>query len=548
MDPKKMELYYEELRRMKELKEKDYKRIFKNGKNDNQVERIPNRHQIRKELYKIVNPNQKYDFEEYHNYQKKERSEREDIDICILGGGSTGTYLARRIAFKYPSKKILFIEKSDSLSGDIYSSSFDPLKTFYTEYFLEFGNQITFEKDEKMKHVCEILGIEREKERSKRLYQYFLRSKLEGINRFYLNEDDVSFDLKNEIKEYLKKNHNIYSFFEESTRFTFGLENELSEVSFDDEILVSLSDEGKHFHLGKNGLDKIGNESLYSSIYSILEREEKMVDWKKKGEEICEKLMEKYHKLEFEQIKNSRFQFSLYPNRNHYYLLQTRCESFEVLNQDDIEVSLLYQDGMTLNRKKIRTKELYITYDLEDLMSIYKWDLYYQKLIREKIEKKPIFEFYIYFEDDSKIPRCNLITDGKINVFEHYEGKVYYGKSYQAIWEDKIEVNIQKGMIYHEGLIEVVWEEMKKYYEREDIPKGSKISWRYQKYGIKRWNRLKNESLEKIKKKIRYPFTDKVNVYYLHQNVSLLPHHWEGAIEEVESLFEESSILDMSLL
>ena len=97
-------------------------------------------------------------------------------------------------------------------------------------------------------------------------------------------------------------------------------------------------------------------------------------------------------------------------------------------------------------------------------------------------------------------------------------------------------------------MINIIWEEMKKYYGKEDIPKASKISWRYHKDGIKRWNYSKNESLEEIKKKIRYPFTDKVNVYYLHQNISLLPHHWEGAIEEIESLFVDNSILEMSLL
>lgn len=545
MDPQKMELYYEELRRMKELKKKDYKNIFRNDIKDNVIEKVPNRHQIRKEL---KNPNQNKDFKEYHTYIKRERNEKEDIDICILGGGPTGTYLARRLAFENPSKRILLIEKTNSLSEDIDSSSFSPLKTFYTEYFLEFGNQRTFEKDLKMKHVCEILGIEKEKERNRRPYSYYLRSKLNESLRFNLDEDDLSFDIKNEVKEYLKKNHNIYSFFEESTRFTFELEKELNKVSFNDDILSLLSDEGKCFHLGKNGLDRIENESLYSILYTILERDEKRVEWKKNGEEICQKLMEKYHQISFEQMKNSRFQFSLYSNRNHFYLLQTRCESFEVYDKDDIEVSLLYQDGTITNRKKVQTKELYITYDLDDLMSIYKWDLYYQRMIREKIETRPYFEFYVYFEDDSKIPQYNLITDGKINVFEHYEGKVYYGRSYRDIWYDKININIQKEMIYEEKIIEIIWEEMKKYYERGDIPKGSKISWKYEREGMKRWNRLKNESLGEIKNCIRYPFTDKVNVYYLHQNISLLPHHWEGAIEEVESLFEESSILDMSLL
>ncbi len=368
------------------------------------------------------------------------------------------------------------------------------------------------------------------------------------MERFYLQEDDKRFELKREVDEYMKKNYGIYSFFEESTRFKIGMDDELMNISFEDELLSTLTDEGKSFHLGKNGLYSIKNQSVYTWFYDLSIQNEKSVYYKKSGEGICEKLMEKYHQITFEQMKNSRFHFQLYPTRNHYLLLQTRCESFMVNDKDNIEISLYYQDGISSNRKKIRTKELYITYSVEELIDIYKWEEYYTRIIREDIEKRPIFEFYIYFEDTSKIPEYNLYTDGKIDQFEHYEGNIYYGVSYKEIWDNKIGWNIQKEMIEEERIIDIVWCEMKKYYEREDIPRGSKVSWRYEKNGIKRWNRLKRERLDEIKKKIRYPFTDKVNVYYVNEDVSLLQNHWEGAIEEVEVFFEESSILDMSLL
>jgi hypothetical protein len=548
MDPQKMELYYEELRRMKELKKKDYKRIFRNGEGDNKVERVLNRHQIQRELYKINMNQKKIDFDEYHSFIQKEVNEKEDIDICILGGGPTGTYLARRMAYEYPSKKILLVEKGESVGGHIYSSSFEPLKSFYTEYNIEFGNGKVIEKDIKMKHLCEILGIEKEKERERRLYQYYLRNKLNGIERFEMGEEEKSYELKEKVDEYIKKNYGIYSFFEESTRFKIETEDEFMKISFEDELLSSLSDEGKDFHLGKNGLYEIKNQSLYTWIYDLSIKNEKRIEFKISGEGICEKLVEKYHRLTFEQMKNSRFRFELYPTRNHYLLLQTRCESFIVNNPNNIEISLLYQDGFQSNRTKIRSKELYITYPVDDLINIYRWDIYYTKMIKESIESRPIFEFYIYFEDTSNIPEWGIYTDAKIHRFERYMGNVYYGVSYKEIWDDKIDKRVEKEMKEDERLINIIWEEMKKYYQRDDIPKGKKISWRYEKGGVKRWNRIYKNRLEEIKKKIRYPFTDKVNVYYVNEDVSLLQDHWEGAIEEVESFFGESSILDMSLL
>ncbi len=548
MDPQKMELYYEELRRMKELKKKDYKRIFRNGEGDNKVERVLNRHQIQRELHKINMNQKKIDFDEYHSFIQKEVNEKEDIDICILGGGPTGTYLARRMAYEYPSKKILLVEKGESVGGHIYSSSFEPLKSFYTEYNIEFGNGKVIEKDIKMKHLCEILGIEKEKERERRLYQYYLRNKLNGIERFEMGEEEKSYELKEKVDEYIKKNYGIYSFFEESTRFKIETEEEFMKISFEDELLSSLSDEGKDFHLGKNGLYEIKNQSLYTWVYDLSIKNEKRIEFKISGEGICEKLVEKYHRITFEQMKNSRFRFELYPTRNHYLLLQTRCESFVVNNQNDIEVSLLYQDGFQSNRTKIRSKELYITYQVDELINIYRWDIYYTKMIKDSIESRPIFEFYIYFEDTSNIPEWGIYTDGKIHRFERYMGNVYYGVSYKEIWDDKIDKRVEKEMKEDERLINIIWEEMKKYYQRDDIPKGKKISWRYEKGGVKRWNRIYKNRLEEIKKKIRYPFTDKVNVYYVNEDVSLLQDHWEGAIEEVESFFGESSILDMSLL
>ncbi len=548
MDPHKMELYYEELRRMKELKKKDYKRIFRNGEGDNKLDKVPNRHHIQRELYKMNMNQKKIDFDEYHTFLRRDIEEREDVDICILGGGPTGTYLARRMAYEYPSKKIILVEKSESVSGSIYSSSFEPLKSFYTEYYIEFGNGKVIEKDVKMKHLCEILGIDKEKERGQSSNQYYLRNKLNGIERFDMVEEEESYELKGDIDEYIKKNYGIYSFFEESTRFKIEMDEEFMKVSFEDELLSSLSDESKDFHLGKNGLYEIKNQSLYTWVYDLSIQNEKRVEFKISGEGICEKLIEKYYPITFEQMKNSRFHFDLYPTRNHYLLLQTRCESFQVYDKDNIEVSLLYQDGIQLNRTKIRSKELYITYPVDELMDIYRWDIYYMKMIKESIESRPIFEFYIYFEDTSKIPNFNIYTDGKIHRFEHYIGNVYYGVSYKEIWDDKVYKRVEKEMKEEERLINIVWEEMKKYYNREDIPRGKKISWRYEKGGVKRWNRIYKNRLEEIKKKIRYPFTDKVNVYYVNEDVSLLQNHWEGAIEEVEGFFGESSILDMSLL
>jgi hypothetical protein len=39
------------------------------------------------------------------------------IDFVVVGGGITGTYLARRLSSQFPNKKVLLVEKSDRMGG-----------------------------------------------------------------------------------------------------------------------------------------------------------------------------------------------------------------------------------------------------------------------------------------------------------------------------------------------------------------------------------------------------------------------------------------------
>ena len=172
--------------------------------------------EITREVYNLGNP---WLSSWEYNYQKRVKpASPKEIDVVVVGGGITGTYLARRLSTQYPLLKILLIEKSNRIGGKLFSSYLGPDSNPHNTA-LEYGGMRIFSSIQpRITKLVEFLNLTRVEVPYSAPNNIF-----SGRTRAFLNSDlfpntnDVYFvdDGEKDVSVFSTVNDNIYAKFDE---------------------------------------------------------------------------------------------------------------------------------------------------------------------------------------------------------------------------------------------------------------------------------------------------------------------------------------------
>lgn len=489
-----------------------------------------------------------------------------EIDIVIVGGGITGTYMARRLSSQFPLLKILLIEKTDRIGGRLFSSYLgtdgNPLDTA-----LEYGGMRFFPSIQpRITKLVEMLDL------SKVEVPYSAPNNLfSGRTRTFLNKDlfpntkDVYFlePQEDDAVVFDTINDNIYAKFVEygvnpnplyESRISAFQNLELSKLAYRTEVMkgpTTISTENYRRYSNITGYDSMfyGNSNFIILAYehTSLNTFDSAQYFVKEGyEQVPIQCINPFSSISFNDVKKQNF------TTNKLLLMNTELLKFDAT--DDNKVQITVTDGN--ENATFKVKKLFITAPTNTLQSIQGFPSEYFNKITTVTKQLPLFKIFLYYDTnwwqnlgfsigrsttDMPIDQVWFYNDNTLMVYAVVENAEFW--SAQLPSSEQIEL-IGVNSPYP-SFLSYLMTFVKKVFKDyiDDVPFPNKIGWKYWENGGAFWNALDNTSPNKSIYDTEVDLINVLgkngNVNYINNDISLNQGWTEGSLEIVDQFLKD---------
>ena len=488
-----------------------------------------------------------------------------DVDIVVIGGGITGTYMARRLSSQFPSQKILLIEKSNRIGGRYLSSYLGTSGNPYNTA-LEYGGMRIFSSIQpRITKLVELLGL------TLVAVPYVAPNNLfSGRTRTFLNSNlfpntkEVYFLEPSEENEVVFNtvNSNIYSIFEEygvnpnplyEPRLIAFQNPELSSLCFRNEVTqgpIQISTEDYRRFSNITGYTGFfyGNGNFASLSYeniSLNGFDETQYFVEEGFELVPQTCIDPFNIISFNNLKNKNFV------SNNLLLMDTELLSFSPTNNNRVKMTVS-NGGETFS---FDSKKLYITTPVDKLQSIEGFPDEYNNKFVNTLTKIPLFKIFLYYEtnwwNDYGFSIGRSTTDMPIDQVWFYNDNtlmVYAVREDAEFWAPQLPYPEQFDLInvtspYPSFLTYLMSFIKKVFKDYTDVPFPDKIGWKYWDNGGFFWNGINFNSSDKsiydIEMEMIYIYGNDGNVNYLSYDISLNQGWGEGSIEIIDQFLKD---------
>lgn len=506
-----------------------------------------------------------------YNFNKNHRNRitppLNEIDFTIIGGGITGTYLARRLSTEFPDSKILVIEKSDRIGGKFKSLYLgDDPESNPNNTALEYGGMRIFPSIQpRITELISMLGL------TKVVVPYVAGNNLfSGRTKTFTNdalfpytkeayflepeeEDEVVFSTINE---------NTYAIFDKygespnplyENRVIVFKNPEFSSLSFRDEITkgpIPISTENYNRFANITGYTSFfwGNRNFATMSFenTALNTFDSTQYFVEKGfQQVPEKCIETFSNLTFEQVKNKNY------SSNKMVLKESELTKFSNTN-NKVQVTISNNNQLTT----FNTNKLFITAPVDTLYSIEGFPDEYFNLFLRSMEGLPLFKMFLYYEtnwwNDLGFSIGRSTTDMPIDQVWFYNNNtlmVYAVNQDADFWAPQLpypsQIDLINTDLEQQPFIEYLMKFVKKVFKDSiDVPLPDKVSWQYWSNGGFFWNAFdfttfQKSSIYDISNKMINVNGNNGNVFYLSNDISLNQGWGEGSIEIVDQFLQD---------
>lgn len=504
----------------------------------------------------------------------------EEIDMVVIGGGITGTYLARRLTRQFPLSKILLIEKSDRIGGKLLSSYLGPGENSYGTA-LEYGGMRIFPSIQpritKLIDLLDLKKVEVPYSVPKNLFSG--RSRTFTNNELFPKTEEVYFVDESEKNEVVFNtiNNNIYAKFQEYSvdpsplyepRVIAFKNPGLSGLCFHSEVTKGVTPISTENY--RRYADITGYTSLFfgSGNYAALAYENISLNsfdatqyFVKGGyQQVPIGCVDTFTSISLSNLKNKR------NIANSSILMNTELLNFT--RTSDNKVQLTVSNGS--ENVTFKSKKLFVTVPIDKLNSIGGFPSGYYNKFEPLLRKLPLFKIFMQYDqswwdsDNFNFSTGRNTTEMPINQVWFYNENtlmVYAVGQDAEFWGPQLTSLEQVGLIdvsspypsFLSYLMSFVKTVFKDYI---DVPFPNRIGWKYWTTGGCFWNNLDvdfpDKSIYDIETEMINVFGEAGNVNYISNDISLNQGWTEGSIEIVDQFlndkFNMNGILDISKL
>lgn len=509
-----------------------------------------------------------YNFDKNNSQRNISPVPLNEIDYVVIGGGITGTYLARRLSSQFPNSKILLIEKSNRIGGKYESLylGYDPVTNPY-DTALEYGGMRIFPSIQpRITELISMLGL------TKIAVPYVApnnlfsgRTKTFLNNGLFPNTNEVYFleEAEKDANIFNTVNVNTYAIFDEygqsdnplyENRVVVYKNQEFSSLSFRDTITkgptpISTEDYTRFANITGYTSFYWGNRNFATMSFenTSLNTFDSTQYFIQKGfQQVPEKCIESFSNLTFSNLKSKNY------SSNKMVLKDSELTKFSNTSDNKVQISISNNNETTT----FNVNKLFITVPVDRLYSIEGFpDEYYNRFLRS-MEGLPLFKIFLYYDtnwwNDLGFSVGRSTTDMPIDQVWFYNNNtllVYAVNQDADFWAPQLPYPRQIDLINSDTVthpfMEYLMKFVKKMFENYiDVPFPDKIGWEYWSNGGFFWNSFDFTTFEK--KSIYDISSDMINVYgnngnvfYLSNDISLNQGWGEGSIEIVDQFLED---------
>lgn len=486
----------------------------------------------------------------------------EEIDMVVVGGGITGTYLARRLATQFPNFKILLIEKSNRIGGKLLSSYLGPDDNPYNTA-LEFGAMRLFPSIQprisKLVDLLDLTKVEVPYSVPQNLFSG--RTKTFTNNQLFPNTEEAYFLEPSEqnVVVFSTINDNIYAKFEEygvdpsplyEPRVVAFKNPGLSGLCFHSEVTkgeTPISTENYRRYADITGYTSFffgsGNYAAlaYENI-SLNDYDASQFFVEEGYQQVPVGCVETFTVIPFDNLKNRR------NIANSSILMNTELLSFTPTN--DNKVLMTVSNG--IENVTFKSKKLFVTVPIDTLGSIGGFPTGYYNQFEPALRKLPLFKVFLQYDtnwwDSLGFTIGRSTTEMPINQVWFYNDNtlmVYAVGQDAEFWGPQLPTLEQISLtdVYPSFLSYLMSFIKKVFNEYTDVPFPDKIGWKYWTVGGCFWNNLDvtspNKSIYDIEMEMVNVFGEQGNVNYISNDISLNQGWTEGSIELVDQFLKD---------
>lgn len=497
------------------------------------------------------------------------------FDYVIIGAGCTGSYLARRLQYLFPSAKILIIEKTIKYGGRHQShylkSKFNPKNIAY-----EYGGMRYYPSiHPRVSKILKLLNIKSSQindqppnninyVRSHAFTNNFVFPESDKI--YYIHENELNKNVFTLVNNSIKKTIGKYSknIADYENRKKFFNIPKYSELPFSSIIGndvtrsgIGISHENYNRYIDLTGYSNVFSDMSFSvgSVENLaLENRDMSMFFVQKGfNQIEKKLLKRFNIVgdikQTKKLKHCIIYNSIFTKfkKKHNYI---NCYFKQILSNQDPE----FETCSYLSKHKIKTKNLFICTQKKFNTQIKGFNKKYSELLNDITISFNVVKIYLKYNNnwwnklgftnegknitDLFISQAWFYDENTILIYSLYDSATFW----KGILPYKIQrefVDVNSDNLYN--LSNILTDQLKKIFTCNDIPFPNKISWNYWNEALSFWKSYKNElsntvNIEHLRNKIHYPFGIKGGIYSINSDFSLNQGWSEGCLEEVDQI------------
>jgi hypothetical protein len=485
-----------------------------------------------------------------------------EIDIVIVGGGITGTYMARRLSSQFPLLRILLIEKTERIGGRLLSSYLGPQGN-PLETALEYGGMRIFPSIQpRITKLIEMLDLTKvpvpyvspNNLFSGRTYTFLNNQLFPNTNEVYfLESTEASGNVFTTI------NDNIYATFEQygldpspfyEARVLAFKNSELSRLSFCNEVTegptpISTENYRRYanitgytdFFYGKGSYTALAYENI-----SLNDFDTTQFFIQKGYEQVPINCIDPFTTISFDDLKNKTYV------NNDLLLMETELLKFSPTNDNKVEIKV-FNGTETLT---LKTSKLFITTPTISIQSIEGFPDEYCNKLRFNLGELQLFKIFLYYDtnwwSDLGFSVGRSTTDMPIDQVWFYNENtlmVYAVINDADFWGAQLPTPEQISLIDVTGnnppaFLTYLMSFITKVFKDSiaEVPFPDKIGWKYWLSGGAFWNGLNitlpGKNIYELENEMINVFGINGNVNYISNDISLNQGWTEGSLEIVD--------------
>jgi len=505
------------------------------------------------------------------------------IDFVVVGGGITGTYLARRLSSQFPDKKVLLVEKSDRIGGRLLSSYLGEGENPYNTA-LEFGGMRFFPsiqpRTDKLvgllnlnKVIMPVVAPSSIFSGRTHTFPFSTPGLFPDTNQVYFlqpaEQDGIVFAsiTGNILAKFAEYGVNPGPMYPE--RLIAFKDPDLSGLSFRNEVTqgptpVSTENYRRYANItGYTGLFYIGGNFLCVSYEDIaLNGVDSTQYFVEEGYgQVPQKCASTFTNVSFQNIKNKNYA------TNNMLLQNTEFTKFLQTSDNKVQIDLVNNNNNNESLSIIANK-LFITSPSNTLQSIEGFPDDYYNLFTPHLVGVPLLKLFLKYDNpwwtsnftigrsttDLPLSQVWFYNDNTIMIYAIAEDAEFWAPQLPTLEQVSL-INVSSPYpAYLTYLMNFIQQMFTDY--NPSVPFPDQIGWKYWTIGAAFWKTLDitvpNKSVYNLQTEMINVFGPNGNVTYLNNDISLNQGWVEGSIEIVDQFLEDNynmpNILDINVL